>query len=112
MEWTRQTMDQHYHTLVAFLCCLKCHLLWLYMQKDLHQRAFYLKCLQLISFCLGGVEALSFELKNRIIERSWSSTLFVTKYTFINIKKCTCTVYQMNVHVYVWYQNGNIQLKT
>ena len=79
MEWTRQTMDLHYHKLVAFLCCLKCHLLWLYMQKDPHQTAFYLKSLQLISFCLGGVEALSFELKNRINEKSWSSALFLRK---------------------------------
>ena len=93
MEWTHQTMDLHYHKLVVFLCCLKCHLLWLCMQKDLHQTAFYLKSLQLISFCLGGVEGLSFELKNRIIEKCWSLTVFLKK---INIKNCTCTVQKCN----------------
>ena len=70
-------MDLHYHKLVASLCCLKCHLLWLCRQKNPHQKAFYPKSLSLTSFCLGDVEELSFELKNRI-ERSWNAYMYRT----------------------------------
>ena len=79
-------MDLRYHKLVASLCCLKCHLLWLCRQKNPHQKAFYPKSLSLISFCLGDVEELSFELKNRI-ERSWNTYMYRTVWSQITVPR-------------------------